>query len=62
MFKLSIILLLVAASVSAENWPRLRRTFGIPGLGGFSPEPRTQAELEKKRYVQLSSCADGNTM
>ena len=49
--------LFVAASA---KWPHLRRTFGIPGAGGFYPEPRTTAELEEAGWVKVSSCEDGD--
>ena len=60
MLKLKILVLFASLAISSAKWPHLRRTFGIPGAGGFSPEPRTQAELEAEGWVQLSSCADGN--
>ena len=60
MNRLSFVVLLAMAAVASAKWPHLRRTFGIPGAGGFTPEPRTTAEIEEAGWVKLSSCADGN--
>eukprot|EP00095_Tigriopus_kingsejongensis_P008155 maker-scaffold735_size104922-snap-gene-0.23 protein:Tk08155 transcript:maker-scaffold735_size104922-snap-gene-0.23-mRNA-1 annotation:"protein gooseberry-like isoform x2" len=52
----------LAASAGSEGeWPHLRTTWApVPGLGGFHPQPRTDAELAEEGWVQLSSCGDSN--
>ena len=55
---LTAVLAAASSGVSGAKWPHLRHTFGAPGFGGASPLPRTQAELDKEGWVQVSSCED----
>ena len=55
-------LALTLAGLASAEWPHLRTTFGVPGVIGFDPNPRTQDELDAEGWVLMEGCADGNSV
>ena len=41
-----------------KPWENFRTTYGIPGIMGFSSQPRTLKEAENDGWIQIGSCDD----
>lgn len=56
---ISILLVSFAlGSCQQQAWPHLRTTYGVPGISGFNPQPRTTSEAEDQGWIKLSSCGE----